>query len=160
MEAALRPRRSIWRRMVMAGIGLFAASAVAQGVQWMLDARRDQAWFALGAGAAGLLIVLAGVGALVTEWRHLYQLRQRAEERDTGRELLHSHGIGRGKAFCEKLARQAGWIRGTRRYSAGRRPCMRRTTIAKWSRSMPNWFSRYSIVRRAPKSAATPPKRR
>ncbi|AIX73695.1 MAG: TIGR01620 family protein [Mixta calida] len=112
VEAALRPRRSIWRRMVMAGIGLFAASAVAQGVQWMLDAWRDQAWFALGAGAAGLLIVLAGVGALVTEWRHLYQLRQRAEERDTGRELLHSHGIGRGKAFCEKLARQAGLDQG------------------------------------------------
>ena len=108
VEAALKPKRSIWRRMVMVGVALFAASAVAQGVQWMVDAWHNQAWFSLGAGGAGLLIVLAGVGALVTEWRHLYQLRQRAGERDTGRELLHSHGMGRGRAFCEKLARQAG----------------------------------------------------
>jgi putative membrane protein len=108
VERALRPRRSIWRRMVTAGIGLFAASVIAQGVQWTLDAWQQQQWFALGAGAAGLLIVLAGVGALVTEWRHLWQLRQRAEERDVGRELLHSHDNGRGKAFCEKLAQQAG----------------------------------------------------
>ncbi len=112
VERALRPRRSIWRRMVTAGIGLFAASAVAQGVQWMLDAWQQQQWFALGAGAAGLLIVLAGVGALVSEWRHLWQLRQRAEERDVGRELLHSHGAGRAKGFCEKLAQQAGLDQG------------------------------------------------
>ena len=112
VEAALRPKRSIWRRLAMAGVGLFVASAVAQGVQWMLDAWHSQAWFALGAGAAGLLIILAGVGALVTEWRHLYQLRQRAEERETGRELLNSHAMGRGRDFCEKLARQAGLDQG------------------------------------------------
>ncbi|MEQ4530468.1 MAG: TIGR01620 family protein [Mixta sp.] len=112
VDAALKPKRSIWRRMVMAGIGLFAASAVAQGVQWMVDAWQHQAWFSLGAGAAGLLIVLAGAGALVTEWRHLYQLRLRAEERETGRELLNSHGMGRGREFCEKLAQQAGLDQG------------------------------------------------
>lgn len=112
VEAALRPKRSIWRRIAMAGVGLFIASAVAQGIQWMLDAWHHQAWFSLGAGAAGLLIVLAGVGALVTEWRHLYQLRQRAEEREVGRELLNSHGMGRGRDFCEKLARQAGLDQG------------------------------------------------
>ncbi|GLR09259.1 TIGR01620 family protein [Mixta theicola] len=108
LEAALRPKRSIWRRIAMVGVALFVVSTVAQGVQWMLDAWHSQAWFSLGAGAAGLLIVLAGVGALVSEWRHLYQLRQRAEEREVGRELLHSHGMGRGRAFCEKLAQQAG----------------------------------------------------
>lgn len=112
VEAALRPKRSIWWRIAMAGVGLFVASTVAQGVQWMLDAWHSQAWFALGAGAAGLLIILAGVGALVTEWRHLYQLRQRAEEREVGRELLNSHGMGRGRAFCEKLAQQAGLDQG------------------------------------------------
>lgn len=47
------------------------------------------------------------MGALTQEWRRLYQLRQRAEERDRGRELLNSHGVGQGRAFCEKLARQA-----------------------------------------------------
>ena len=112
VEAALRPKRSIWRRIAITGVGLFVASTVAQGVQWMLDAWHNQAWFSLGAGAAGLLIILAGVGALVTEWRHLYQLRQRAEEREVGRELLNSHAMGRGRAFCEKLAQQAGLDQG------------------------------------------------
>jgi putative membrane protein len=107
VEAALKPKRSLWRKLVMAGVALFGVSVVAQGVQWTHDAWLARDWFSLGSGVAGGLIVLAGVGALAGEWRRLYQLRQRAEERDIGRELLHSHGIGKGRAFCEKLAQQA-----------------------------------------------------
>ncbi|KGL52156.1 YcjF family protein [Pantoea ananatis] len=107
VEAALKPKRSLWRKMVGAGLALFGVSVVAQGVQWSHNAWLAQDWFALGSGVAGGLIVLAGVGALTQEWRRLYQLRQRAEERDRGRELLNSHGVGQGRAFCEKLARQA-----------------------------------------------------
>ena len=108
VEAALRPKRSLWRKMVMAGLGLFGASVVAQGVQWMHQAWLTQDWIALGGGAAGGLIVVAGAGSLIGEWRRLYRLRERAEERDVARELLASHGIGKGRAFCEKLAAQAG----------------------------------------------------
>ncbi|MFK4278918.1 TIGR01620 family protein [Escherichia coli] len=53
-------------------------------------------------------IIGAGVGSVVTEWRRLWRLRQRAHERDEARDLLHSHGTGKGRAFCEKLAQQAG----------------------------------------------------
>ncbi|MDM8918001.1 TIGR01620 family protein [Escherichia coli] len=63
---------------------------------------------ALGGCAAGALIIGAGVGSVVTEWRRLWRLRQRAHERDEARDLLHSHGTGKGRAFCEKLAQQAG----------------------------------------------------
>ena len=101
VEAALKPKRSLWRKLVTAGVLLFGVSVIAQGVQWTHDAWLTRDWFSLGSGVAGGLIVLAGVGALTTEWRRLYQLRQRAEERDVGRELLHSHGIGKGRAFCE-----------------------------------------------------------
>ncbi|MBK4771678.1 MAG: TIGR01620 family protein [Pantoea sp. Morm] len=107
VEAALRPKRSLWRKMVGVGLGIFGISVVAQGVQWLHDAWLTRDWFALGSGVAGGLIVAAGAGALIGEWRRLYRLRQRAEERDVGRELLNSHGIGKGRAFCEKLARQA-----------------------------------------------------
>ncbi|MDI7690721.1 TIGR01620 family protein, partial [Cronobacter malonaticus] len=58
------------------------------------------------------LIVAAGVGALASEWRRLYRLRERAEERDEARELLASHGSGKARAFCEKLASQAGLTQG------------------------------------------------
>ncbi|MCU7365453.1 TIGR01620 family protein [Pantoea sp. SGAir0180] len=107
VEAALKPKRSLWRNMVGAGLGLFGISIVAQGVQWSHNAWLAHDWFALGSGMAGGLIVAAGVGALTREWRRLYQLRQRAEERDLGRELLNSHSVGKGRDFCEKLARQA-----------------------------------------------------
>ncbi len=70
--------------------------------------RQTQDWVALGGCAAGALIVGAGVGSVVSEWRLLWRLRQRAHERDEARDLLHSHGTGKGRAFCEKLAAQAG----------------------------------------------------
>lgn len=73
-----------------------------------MNAWQTQDWVALGGCAAGALIVGAGVGSVVTEWRRLWRLRQRAHERDEARELLHSHSVGKGRAFCEKLAQQAG----------------------------------------------------
>lgn len=108
VEAALRPRRSLWRKMVIAGITLFGASAVAQGIQSVHSAWVEQQWITLGGLAAGCMIVAAGAGALVAEWRRLYRLRSRAEARDKARELLNSHGVGQGRGFCEKLAQQAG----------------------------------------------------
>lgn len=108
VEAALRPKRSLWRRMVTAGLTLFGVCVVAQGVQWTMQAWQTQDWVALGGCAAGALIVGAGVGSVVTEWRRLWRLRQRAEERDEARDLLHSHGTAKGREFCEKLASQAG----------------------------------------------------
>ncbi len=109
VEAALRPKRSLWRKMVTAGLALFGVSVVGQGVQWTMNAWQTQDWVALGGGVAGALIVGAGVGSVIaTEWRRLWRLRQRAHERDEARDLLHSHGTGKGRAFCEKLASQAG----------------------------------------------------
>lgn len=107
VEAALRPKRSLWRKMVTTGLGLFAVSVIAQGVQSLYHAWIAEDWIALGAGAAGTLIVAAGAGSLISEWRRLYRLRERAEERDVARELLASHSIGKGRSFCEKLAQQA-----------------------------------------------------
>lgn len=108
VESVLRPKRSLWRRMVSAGLAIFGVSVVAQGVQWTANARQTQDWIALGGCVAGALIVGAGVGSLATEWRRLWRLRQRAHERDEARDMLHSHAVGKAKAFCEKLAQQAG----------------------------------------------------
>ncbi|MEI2264387.1 YcjF family protein [Erwinia sp. CGal63] len=108
VEAALRPKRSLWRTLVKTGLALFGVSVAAQGVQWTYHAWQAQDWIALGGCAAGALIVVAGAGSLIAEWRRLYRLRERAEERDIGRELLNSQSMGKGREFCEKLARQAG----------------------------------------------------
>ncbi|WP_370560166.1 TIGR01620 family protein [Edwardsiella tarda] len=108
VSVALRPRRSLWRRIAGGGLALFGLSVLAQGGQWLYQAWFNQDWIALGGCVAGGLIVLAGVGATLSEWRHLYRLRQRAEERELASDLLHSHAVGQGRAFCERLLRQAG----------------------------------------------------
>ncbi|AOP43126.1 TIGR01620 family protein [Edwardsiella piscicida] len=108
VSVALRPRRSLWRRIALGGVALFGLSVLAQGAAWLHQAWISQDWIALGGCVAGGMIVLAGVGALATEWRHLYRLRQRAEERELAADLLHSHAVGGGRAFCERLLRQAG----------------------------------------------------
>jgi putative membrane protein len=108
VEAALRPKRTLWRKMVTAGLALAGITVIGQGVQWAMNAWQTQDWVALGGCAAGTLIVGAGVGSIASEWRRLWRLRQRAHERDEARELLQSHGTGKGRAFCEKLAQQAG----------------------------------------------------
>lgn len=45
MDAALRPKRSLWRKMVMGGLALFGASVVGQGVQWTMNAWQTQDWW-------------------------------------------------------------------------------------------------------------------
>lgn len=108
LNRALKPRRSLWGKIVRLGVAVLGISVVAQGVQWVHEAWIQQDWVALCACTAGGLIIVAGVGSVATEWRRLYRLRQRADERDTARELMHSHGLGQGRVFCEKLAAQAG----------------------------------------------------
>ncbi len=129
VESVLRPKRSLWRRMVSAGLAIFGVSVVAQGVQWTANAGRP------GLDCAGrlrrrALIVGAGVGSVATEWRRLWRLRQRAHERDEARDMLHSHAVG--KAAFWKLAQQAGLDRRIRRCSAGMPRSTKRKAIAKW----------------------------
>ncbi|VTP62503.1 Domain of uncharacterised function (DUF697) [Serratia rubidaea] len=52
VNAALKPKRSLWRKMVTAGLTLFGVSVVAQGVQWVHQAWLQQDWIALGGGVA------------------------------------------------------------------------------------------------------------
>ena len=80
VESVLRPKRSLWRRMVSAGLAIFGVSVVAQGVQWTANAWQTQDWIALGGCVAGALIVGAGVGTVATQWRRLWRLRQRYDE--------------------------------------------------------------------------------
>ncbi|EPL6455988.1 YcjF family protein [Providencia rettgeri] len=107
INEALKPKRSFWRKLIGTAAGIFAVSVVAQLGIWIHQSWITQDWTALGTASAGGLTVIAGAGSIVGEWRRLYKLRERAEERDFARELLHSHGMGKGKDFCEKLAKQS-----------------------------------------------------
>lgn len=100
----LQPRRSLWRKALLLAVLLFGAGVVAQGVQWIYQAWQTQNWIHLAMACAGGLVVIAGLGTLLGEWRKLRQLKVRIEERDTAKELLSSHGLDKGKAFCEAIA--------------------------------------------------------
>ncbi|SUH09038.1 Membrane protein YcjF [Salmonella enterica subsp. enterica] len=156
VDAALRPKRSLWRKMVMGGLALFGASVVGQGVQWTMNAWQTQDWVALGGCAAGALIIGAGVGSVVTEWRRLWRLRQRAHERDEARELLHSHSVGKGRAFCENWRSRRGLINHIRHYNVGMPLFTKRKTTGKSSVCMRIWYSRYLTRRRDVRLAVSP----
>ncbi|AOM40276.1 YcjF family protein [Xenorhabdus hominickii] len=108
VKAALKPKRSFWRKTFSGAILLLGISVIAQFIQWIYQSWQQHDWIALGVAAAGSMIVFAGIGTVIREWRRLYHLRQRTEERDIARTLLQSHGIGQGRQFCEKIAEQAG----------------------------------------------------
>ena len=106
VEAALRPKRTLWRKMITAGLALAGITVIGQGVQWAMNAWQTQDWVALGGCSAGTLIVGAGVGSIASEWRRLWRLRQRAHERLHGTEVMYwpelvdigQHGPDPGRA--------------------------------------------------------------
>lgn len=108
VQSILKPKKSIWKRLLTIAGTILGVSVIAQTGQWIYDSWISSDWIALGAASAGGLIVIAGIGSVITEWRRIYRLRQRADERDKAKELLYSHAMGNGRPFCEKLAKQAG----------------------------------------------------
>ena len=53
VESVLRPKRSLWRRMVSAGLAIFGVSVVAQGVQWTANARQTETGLRWAAASPG-----------------------------------------------------------------------------------------------------------
>ncbi|WP_368872310.1 YcjF family protein [Proteus terrae] len=108
VQSIIKPKKSVWKRLLTIASTILGISVIAQTGQWIYDSWINSDWIALGAASAGGLIVVAGIGSVITEWRRIYRLRQRADERDKAKELLYSHAMGNGRPFCEKLAKQAG----------------------------------------------------
>jgi putative membrane protein len=128
VDAALRPKRSLWRRMVTAGLALFGVSVVGQGVQWTMNA-----WHAGLGGAGRMCRRRADCGG----WRRVGCHRMAstlasatARERDEARDLLHSHGTGKGRAKSWPARPES--ISRIRRFSAGMPPSMRLRMTGKW----------------------------
>ncbi len=113
VENALKPRRSLWRRMVVAGLGLFGVSVVAQGVQWAANAWYTRDWIALGGcgrrradcgGRRPARSRANGGGCIACANGQKNAMRRASCWRATVG--------GKARAFCEKLASQAGLTQG------------------------------------------------
>ncbi len=109
IQAVLKPKHHLQHKLFMAGLWLFAGALIAQSIQWLVLAIRQQDWIILASATAAGFIILAGIGSLITERRRLNLLRLRFAEREQASELLLSDASSnKGREFCEKLAQQAG----------------------------------------------------
>lgn len=102
---ASKPKRSgRWLK------GLLAAGAVMTGWQtldYIVTAYQSADWLALGWSSVVAAVAATGITAIGRELRKLGRLKQRQSEREQALQLLDADGIGQGKAFCIKLARQS-----------------------------------------------------
>ncbi|HGJ5891489.1 MAG TPA: YcjF family protein [Arsenophonus apicola] len=107
VNAALKPRYSFWRKLVVIALSLIVVSFFAQTAQWVYRAWLKQVWVSLAFVTAGGLIIIAAIGSIITEWRRLYYLKERSQERIQAKAFLQSHGMHGGREFCLKLGQQS-----------------------------------------------------
>ncbi|MFV9996855.1 MAG: YcjF family protein [Arsenophonus endosymbiont of Dermacentor nuttalli] len=107
VNTVLKPCYSFWCKLIIAALSLIAISIIAQTGQWIYQAWIMQNWVSLAIAAAGGLIIVAAVGTIITEWRRLYYLKERSQERLQVKAFLQSHGMHGGREFCQKLASQS-----------------------------------------------------
>ncbi|MGF1756924.1 YcjF family protein [Photobacterium sagamiensis] len=102
---ASKPKRGTgWLKGV-----LIAGAAMTgwQTVDYVLSAYQGSDWLALGWSGIVAAVAATGITALGRELLKLRRLKQRQTERDQAQALLEADGIGQGKAFCMKLAKQS-----------------------------------------------------
>lgn len=90
--------------------GLLLAAAAMTGWQtldYVATAYQSADWLALGWSAIVAAVAATGITALGSELFKLRRLKQRQSEREQAQMLLDADGIGQGKAFCMKLAKQS-----------------------------------------------------
>lgn len=99
-----QPKRSTgWLKgLVIAG----AAMTGWQSVDYVVTAYQSSDWLALGWSGIVAAVAATGITALGRELFKLRRLKERQTEREKAQVLLEADGIGQGKVFCMKLAKQ------------------------------------------------------
>ncbi|HIF9264618.1 TPA: YcjF family protein [Photobacterium damselae] len=102
---ASKPKRrgGFFKGLLLAG----AAMVGWQSVDYVVTAYQSADWLSLGWSVLVAGIATMGITTLGRELLNLRRLKHRQTERDQAQELLNADGIGNGKAFCTKLAKQS-----------------------------------------------------
>lgn len=104
VENSLRPPR-FWLRVFLGCLALLSVAVFAQSIQWLIDTWQAHQWiyFVFAIGFFG--ISLAGVGALVSEWRKLLALRKHHSLQQQSELLqLESQASGeKATIFCKNV---------------------------------------------------------
>ncbi|SEQ43923.1 putative membrane protein [Rosenbergiella nectarea] len=108
LEQSLRPKLPLWARLLLLGILIVLVSGMAQLVQTIITAWVAQQWFTIGMATAGVMIVCAGITALLAEFARLRRLKKQMNIHHQARRLLSNHSHHHAVAFCESLIKDAG----------------------------------------------------
>ncbi|WP_249961182.1 TIGR01620 family protein [Histophilus somni] len=106
----VRPKLTMWQKLLMATICLFSCGILAQSVQWLVDSWRDNQWIAFVFAMVSLFLVLLGLGTIIKEWRRLVQLKKRLILQEKSREIRSKSAVNltevssEGKELCLKIA--------------------------------------------------------
>ncbi|ARR44149.1 TIGR01620 family protein [Vibrio campbellii] len=107
LEQVIRPKSG--RKWLTTGLfATFAGLVGWQAVDSVITAVQTADWLAL--GWAGFITTIAsfGLGALGKELWKLRKLRNHFSVQEESEALIDSQSVGKGKAFCEKVAEQSG----------------------------------------------------
>ena len=108
LEQSLRPKFPLWARLLLLGILILLVSGLAQLVQTIITAWYDKQWFTIGMATAGVMIVCAGLSALLAELARLRRLKKQMHIHHQALRLLTSEGHHHAVTFCESLIKSAG----------------------------------------------------
>ncbi|CAE6906196.1 YcjF family protein [Vibrio sp. B1FLJ16] len=107
LEHVIRPKPG--RKWLATGmLATFTGLIGWQAVDSIVTAVQTSDWLALGWTGFISTIALFGVGALSKELWKLRKLRNHFSIQEESELLLHSDSVGKGEAFCEKVAAQSG----------------------------------------------------
>lgn len=102
LEESVKPPR-FWLRVFLVGIVLFILATLAQSVQWLWDSWQAHQWIYFALSLAFFGISLAGVGALIGEWRKLVNLRKHQHQQQISEQfwLANQQDGTQARTFCQ-----------------------------------------------------------
>lgn len=105
-EEQVKPTR-FWVRLLLVGMVLLGVGVVAQSVQWLVDAWQQHQWIYVLFASVFLVVSLAGIGAIVKEWRKLVWLRKHYYDQQASRQFWVTNSTASGEMatqFCQHIA--------------------------------------------------------
>lgn len=82
-----KPSR-FWVRLLIGALVLFIVATFAQSLQWLIDTFQAKQWIYFAFAIAFFGASLAGIGAIISEWRKLVWLRKHHQHQQQSQQLL------------------------------------------------------------------------
>ncbi|KMK51363.1 membrane protein [[Actinobacillus] muris] len=105
-EENIKPTR-FWIRLLLGMLVLLGVALIAQSVQWLLETWQQRQWIAFLFACVFCVVSLAGIGAIVNEWRKLVRLRKHYYDQQASRQFLVDKPTASGETaaqFCNQIA--------------------------------------------------------